>query len=238
MNALTFMQTLFYGDSPVRKLLPATIYPKEYGHGQFEREENIWPSVIASGLEMHLVFMIGLLPDPTTMQWFSWRSVGIMLATHALPVELIYYWGHRWMHDFPSLYKVHKHHHLSTVATPKTSVTFLWSEHLFYDLLFALPILVPTFMGEASLAVTLFYIPVFDVINSLGHTNLELFPSWYLESPLYYLFYCPTYHHVHHKYFKYNYALFMPIYDVIFGTYSKKFTEQDFRAAKKRLHSR
>ena len=82
------------------------------------------------------------------------------------------------------------------------------------------------------------------VFSSMSHifactdTNLEVFPKWYIHSPFFYFFYCTTYHHVHHKYFKYNYALFMPIYDIAFGTYSKELTVSDFMAAKKRVSSK
>ena len=235
MLVLLAMQSVFYGDTPIRTVLPATLNERSHDARQHDREETIWPSVLVSGVELYALFALGLLPDPTTMELSSWNSFYLVVATHALPVEFIYYWGHRWMHDFPSLYKVHKHHHLSIVPSPKTSVTFLWSEHVFYDIIFALPILVPVLFHEATIASTLFYIPVFDFLNTLGHTNLEVFPKWYINSPFYYFFYCTTYHHVHHKYFKYNYALFMPIYDIIFGTYSRELTVSDFMAAQKRV---
>lgn len=48
-----------------------------------------------------------------------------------------------------------------------------------------------------------------DIPNALGHLNIEIFPDWWTRTPLYYLFYTPSYHHVHHRYFSYNYALFM-----------------------------
>ena len=47
--------------------------------------------------------------------------------------------------------RLHKHHHLSIIPTPKTSVSFLTIEHIFYDLLFAIPILVPIYFGQYSL---------------------------------------------------------------------------------------
>ena len=238
MTVLLTSQALFYGDTTIRNIHSATLNDRPHDSKQHDREESIWPSVLISGIELYVLFLLDLIPDPATMKVFSWNSVYLVVATHVLPVEFIYYWGHRWMHIFPQLYKVHKHHHLSIVPSPKTSVTFLWSEHAFYDLLFALPILVPVLFSDATLASTLLYVPFMDLINTLGHTNLEVFPKWYINSPFCYFFYCTTYHHVHHKYFKYNYALFMPIYDIIFGTYSKDLTESDFFAAHKRLSSK
>ena len=235
LSVLLGMQALFYGDTTVRNEFPYTINDKPHDSRQHDREETSWPSVLLSGFEFFIVYQLGLLPNPTTMPLFTWTSLGLVFLTHVLPVEFIYYWAHRWMHEYPSLYKVHKHHHLSIVPTPKTSVTFLLSEHIFYDLLFALPVLVPAFLGHATVVSTLLYVPFFDFLNTLGHTNLEVFPSWYMNSPFYYFFYCTTYHHVHHRYFKYNYALFMPIYDFVFGTYSKKYTEADFDAAKRKV---
>lgn len=236
-SVLMGMQSLFYGDTTVRENFPYTINSKSHDSRQHDREETSWPSILVSGIEFLIVYQLGLLPDPTTMPFYTPTSLGLVVATHMLPVEFIYYWAHRLMHEFPSVYKVHKHHHLSIVPSPKTSVTFLWSEHFFYDMLFALPVLVPAYFGHATVVSTLLYVPTMDFLNTLGHTNLEVFPSWWMDSPFYYFLYCTTYHNVHHRYFKYNYALFMPIYDMLFGTYSEKFTKTDFNAAKTKQKS-
>jgi len=172
------------------------------------------------------------------MPIFTWPSLLVTLAMHAGPVEFLYYWTHRYAHEIPSMYKIHKHHHLSIVPTPKTGLTFLWSEHVFYEALFALPPLVCSIVGVPTLMSSLFYIPILDFVNQIGHINLEIFPDGYLDSILLPLFYCPSYHHVHHKYFKYNYALFMPIYDMMFGTYSEKYTKRDFENAKSLLYTK
>lgn len=173
MAVLLVMQTVFYGDTPVRNLASSTLNKRPHDSHQHDREEIIWPSVLISGVELYALFLLGLLPDPSGMPLCTWNSFYIVLATHAVPVEFIYYWGHRWMHSNPKLYKIHKHHHLSIVPSPKTSVTFLWSEHVFYDLIFALPVLAPYLFGEATIASTLFYVPLMDFVNTLGHTNLE-----------------------------------------------------------------
>merc|ERR1712071_522611 len=60
-----------------------------------------------------------------------------------------------------------------------------------------------------------------DLINSYGHMNIKyrhpVFTSKY--SPFQYLFYTPEFHLGHHAYFRANYALFMPIWDQMFGTW-------------------
>jgi sterol desaturase/sphingolipid hydroxylase (fatty acid hydroxylase superfamily) len=231
--AINGMQYLFFGNSIVRRMFPATIDTRDYDEGQYKRERVTWPSVVFGGLFKYAVFKSGRMKDPSEMEFCSKSSVLLLVLTHATLVEFIYYWAHRLLH-WPSFYTVHKHHHLSIVPTPKTSVTFLWSEHLLYDILFSLAPMVVNRLGETTVAVSLFYIPIFDILNMLGHTNLEVFPKWYMNSPFYYFFYCSTFHNVHHKYFKYNFALFMPIYDIVFGTYNREYTEKDFYGAHQR----
>ena len=99
------------------------------------------------------------------------------------------------MHD-PRIYKyLHKHHHLSVVPTPKTAVTFLWPEHLLYDVLFAVPLVVPALFGHCSFFLLVLWVPVtIDLFNTCGHLNFEIFPSWWMDSPFYPFFYTTTYH--------------------------------------------
>ena len=126
---------------------------------------------------------------------------------------------------------MHKHHHLSIIPTPKTSVTFLKLEHIFYDALFVIPIFIPIYLEKYSILQILFYIPLMDFINTIGHTNLECMSlNWY-NNLIGTFLYSTSYHHVHHKYFKYNYALFIPLYDYIFGTYNIYLTERDHTIA-------
>ena len=193
------MQSLFNPNSNLRYQIKSTLNEKPITQKQYDREETTWISILISAVELYFLFAIGLIPAINTIPIFNFKSIFYCLLSHLLPVEFIYYWVHVWMHH-PSVYsKLHKHHHLSIIPTPKTSVTFLPFEHIFYDLLFAIPIVLPVLMGYYSLVQILFYVPMMDLANTLGHTNVEMLSlNWYNTfSGLF--FYSSSFHHVHHK---------------------------------------
>ena len=76
-----------------------------------------------------------------------------------------------------------------------------------------------------SFSIFFIYGILFDIANYIGHANFEFFPRWYVRSRLKWVFYTPTFHSQHHKYFRQNYALFMPIWDKLFNTVGKKTDE-------------
>lgn len=226
MTVLWSMQTLTLSDWLTKRINGKPI-PAE----QRAREENWTPSVFASSLLMYATLKLGAMPA-ANLPFFDLKGFGYGILIHATLVEFVYYWVHRIMH-WPRFYKhMHKHHHLSIVPAPLTSVSFLISEHLVYDALFAI---VPVLVGRLGHGSTLFHmlwIPVtIDLFNTIGHLNFEIFPAWYVDTVMYYFFYTTSYHHVHHAYFNYNYALFMPIYDIMFGTYNEEKSLRDFRRA-------
>ena len=143
----------------------------------------------------------------------------IFLGVHAIVTEPLYYWYHRVLHLRKFYKKHHIYHHWSVITTPATSFTFTATERFSYTLLFGIPIIVASLCGVLSMGGLLIYLVMFDAINALGHLNHEIFPHWYGKSKLRYLFYTPTFHSQHHAKFNKNYALYMPVYDKIWGTY-------------------
>ena len=174
------MTIVFKPESKFRKQIRSTLNDKIVKEDQHKREEVTWVSILFSSLELFLLFFIGLLPSIDKIKFFTFKSILASFITHITLVEFIYYWVHLLMHH-PKLYPIlHKHHHLSVTPTPKTSVTFLPLEHIFYDSLFALPIIIPFYFNSGSIVQTLFYIPIMDFVNILGHINVELFSlGWY-----------------------------------------------------------
>ena len=155
----------------------------------------------------------------------------IFLLSHVLIVELLYYWYHRLLHT-KWLYKNHHYrHHSSVIPQPLTSITFTAIERMSYGVLFAIPPLVASYFGVLSFAGLFIYALVFDFINHMGHFNFEIFPKWYLKTPLKWLLYTPSYHSQHHTKFTTNFALFMPIYDLLFNTVEKQ-SDNVFKQAK------
>ena len=225
------MNYIFHHNSKFREQIKTTLNENPIKEKQYERENVTWIGILFSAIEFYILFLIGIIPPLNQITFFSFKSIFYCLLSHLLPVEFIYYWVHVLMHH-PSIYgKLHKHHHLSIITTAKTAVSFLALEHLFYDSLFALPIIIPCYLGYCSIVQLLFYIPLMDLANTFGHINIELFSlNWY-NTFLGNIFYSTSYHHIHHKYFKYNFALFVPIYDYIFGTYNIIYTEKEHTLA-------
>lgn len=147
---------------------------------------------------------------------------GEALLAHILLVEPIYYFVHRWLHVPKQMKAMHGFHHLSINTLPTTSLVQNFHEHMVYVCVFSPAFMVPWLMqGRMHWAVIGGYLVMFDIINAFGHTNIRL-RNWIFHgrySPLRYLFYTPEFHLGHHAYFNANYALFMPIWDFLFGTY-------------------
>ena len=147
---------------------------------------------------------------------------------HVFIVEPLYYVAHRWLHVPTRMKAMHGFHHLSINTLPSTSLVQNFHEHFVYIATFGPAFLVPFLtQGRQHWSVIGGYLVLFDIVNAWGHTNIRLrhwlFTSRY--SPLTYLFYTPEFHLGHHAYFNANYALFMPVWDFLFGTareYRKK----------------
>jgi aldehyde decarbonylase len=67
-------------------------------------------------------------------------------------------------------------------------------EGVFYNLLFAVPIILPVALGHGSIANMYIYILFIDFMNGWGHSNFEFIPSAVFDMlpPLKYLVYSPT----------------------------------------------
>jgi sterol desaturase/sphingolipid hydroxylase (fatty acid hydroxylase superfamily) len=157
------------------------------------------------------------------------RCVLEVLACHVFIVEPLYYVVHRWLHLPTNMKSMHGFHHLSISTLPTTSSVQNFYEHIIYVMTFGPAFLLPYLIQQRQhyLAIGL-YLITFDIVNAWGHTNVRvrhpIFTSKY--SPFTYLFYTPEFHLGHHAYFNANYALFMPIWDHLFGSY-REYTKRD-----------
>lgn len=172
---------------------------------------------------LQLVFPTMFFSDPGAI----WTCAVKTFFCHVLFVEPLYYFTHRWLHVPTQMKAMHGFHHLSIYPTPSTSLVQNFEEHFIYIATFGPAFFLPYFTGGHQHWVVIgAYLILFDAINAWGHTNVRI-RHWAMThkySPLKYLFYIPEYHLGHHFYFNANYALFMPIWDYLFGTareYSK-----------------
>lgn len=147
--------------------------------------------------------------------------LGLRLAASLLIGEVGFYWGHRWSHELPLLWRFHAVHH-----SP---------EHLDYlvntrahpvDLIFTrLCGLVPLYLlglgspaaGSQSL-IPVFIVLAGTVLGFFIHSNVR-----FRFGPLEQLIATPAFHHWHHtndspELYNKNYAPMLPIVDRLFGT--------------------
>ncbi|MFK7886651.1 MAG: sterol desaturase family protein [Gammaproteobacteria bacterium] len=128
-------------------------------------------------------------------------------------VDIFTYWIHRLMHEVPWLWKFHAVHHSSEQMDWLSSSRLHVVEILVNRLFGYLPIFVLGFAPAPTFAYLVFI--SFHAIFIHSNTKLR-FPGlrWVLATP--------EFHHWHHssedEAVDKNYAGFLPIYDVIFGT--------------------
>lgn len=144
------------------------------------------------------------------------------LLAHVFVVEPLYYAVHRWLHVPGNMKSMHGFHHSSINTVPLTSLVQDFVEHFIYIATFGPAMLLPFFVaGYQHWIAIMAYLVFFDAANAYGHTNIKC-TSWvwtHKLSPFRYLFYTPEFHLGHHNLFNYNFGLFMPIWDHLFGTY-------------------
>lgn len=145
--------------------------------------------------------IVGLLPG------------GLQAIVGLVLFDIAIYWAHRWAHEVPFLWRFHSIHH----STRHLDWISGFRNHPF-DGAFFFPAFVlllaagfsPEFSG--ALAVVQFLAGLF------AHANVR----WRLR-PLHKIVITPEFHHWHHAdetaAFNKNYSVFLPAWDLLFGTY-------------------
>ena len=148
--------------------------------------------------------------------WHLWQRVLVGFVVG----EIGFYWGHRWTHEIPFLWRFHSIHH------GPEEIYFLVSSraHPIDSVFTRLCGLIPTYiLGVASpLTPTGNLVPVLIVLGAtiwgfFIHANVR----WRL-GPLEWLVATPAFHHWHHTLGEprdRNYASMLPAMDRIFGTW-------------------
>lgn len=141
--------------------------------------------------------------------WFV-GSILIAIVVH----DAYFYWTHRLMHHRRLFKRIHHVHHWSISPSPWAAYCFSTLEAVVQAgigplLLFTLP-MHPT----AFLAFMVWQIS----FNVMGHCGYEIYPRWFLRSPLGKFLNTPTHHALHHESFKANYGLYFNVWDRWMGT--------------------
>jgi len=148
--------------------------------------------------------------------WPLWERIlaGLVVG------EIGFYWGHRWTHEVPFLWRFHSVHHSAEHVYFLTSSRAHPIDNVFIRLCGLIPAYI---LGVASpLTPTGSLVPVLIVLIATTwgffiHSNLR----WRL-GPFEWLISTPAFHHWHHTLREprdRNYASMLPVMDWIFGTY-------------------
>ena len=140
---------------------------------------------------------------------YSIFSFILLLIGH----DTYFYWVHRLLHQPKLFRKFHRTHHLSIAPSPWAAYSFHVGEAFlmglytpFMILLIPLhPVILFVFMG------------LMIIRNALGHSGVEIFPHWWVDSPLD-IFTTNTHHELHHMKFNGNFALYFTWWDRLMGT--------------------
>src|SRR5262249_9502527 len=132
-------------------------------------------------------WVLGAPPAPTIVIFFAMY----------LWFEAWFYATHRLMHT-RRLFFIHRHHHVSDVTHPRTSLSFSLSESVRYQ--------VGIFLGFAALSrvapvpavSALAFFAVTYFLNVLIHSNFEVVPTWLVRSPLGKILGTASFHAMHH----------------------------------------
>lgn len=154
--------------------------------------------------------------------WF-FASIGVMVVMH----DTYFYWTHRLMHH-RRLYRLfHRTHHLSISPTPWAAYAFSPAEALVQAGIG--PLIVFT-IPTHPLAFSAFM--VWQILfNVFGHCGYEIFPQWFIRTPLGYLINSVTHHAQHHERFVVNYGLYFNVWDRLMGTNHPEYEAKFERSA-------
>jgi sterol desaturase/sphingolipid hydroxylase (fatty acid hydroxylase superfamily) len=205
--------------------------PRDPAAGQIRREIlHSLRSLAIFGLVTAAV-VLAAASGLTRLYWriddYGWAwllaSSGLMVLVH----DAYFYWTHRLMHH-PRLYRlVHRTHHLSTSPTPWAAYAFSPAEAVVQA---GIGPLVVFTMPTHPLAFAAFM--VWQIaFNVLGHCGYEIFPVWFMRTPLGWLLNSVTHHAQHHEKFRANFGLYFNIWDRLMGTNHPDYEAKFERAA-------
>ena len=169
-------------------------------------------------------------------------GLGIDLAILAgiiVAHDAYFYWVHRAMHSRLLFKTFHRHHHRSITPTPFAAYSFAWPEAV------VMAAFVPLWqLFVATPGWVLFTFLNWQIIrNVMGHSGIELFPRWWLASPLTRWINSTTHHDLHHNgSFNHNYGLYFTWWDRMMGTehrdYHARFADVVSRGAQEAAPAR
>lgn len=142
--------------------------------------------------------------------WYAVFSLLVMMIIH----DTYFYWTHRLLH-LPWFYKnLHKVHHSAPNPSPWAAFCFHPVE-AFLESLY-MPII--AFTIPCHIGVVFFFLMLMTVLGVVNHLGYELYPQVFLKNRFLKTIISATNHSVHHRFNKFNYALYFTWWDDIVGT--------------------
>jgi sterol desaturase/sphingolipid hydroxylase (fatty acid hydroxylase superfamily) len=135
--------------------------------------------------------------------------------------DFFYYWFHRLQHASAWLWEQHKLHHSDEALNVTTTFRHNWLEDFFKFPFVTVPIALILHIHYSPVQVglaTSFAGAMFMVWGVFLHSNVGI--SWGILTPV---ITGPQYHRIHHsvetRHQNKNFSSFLPIWDILFGTY-------------------
>ena len=210
--------------------------------GTLERIWGVRPKKLfrkAFGADLVYYFLSGLLPKlllilPLSLlaraahhlfggslyEWTSTAPSGLRVLLAAIVSDIGSYWGHRWSHQIPWLWRFHSIHHSAEevdwlVSTRGHPVDLVFTRLCGYVPMYVLGLAQPM-AGVKLDPVPMLAVAAVSLWGYFIHANLRWRFGW-----LEFLISTPHFHHWHHtndSHIDRNYAALLPGVDALFGT--------------------
>ena len=151
---------------------------------------------------------------PATQDFLIGLPMALQILLAVFAADFCQYWSHRIYHRVPFLWGFHAVHH----SAPHMDWLAGSRQHLLELLATRTCVFIPVFVLGFSPEAMYAYVGIVGVQAVFVHTNI----NWNF-GPLRFLIVTPQYHHWHHAddraYMDKNYAVHLPLLDLMFGTF-------------------